>query len=98
MTGLGWLSTLQLRVLIIAQVATQSWARFTRACFTRCSCVLYSPLAPVRLFPGMPKAQMALLWKGLVSMVVFKGTGWDSLWVDGLILLLFLLLKESLAM
>lgn len=38
---------------------------------------------------------MPMLWKGLVTVVVFKGTGWDSLWVDRLILLL--LLKGRLA-
>lgn len=57
-----------------------------------------SPLAPVCLFPGMPKAQMLMLWKGLVTMVVLKSTGWDSLWVDWLILLLLLFLKGNFAL
>jgi hypothetical protein len=46
----------------------------------------------------MPKAQMLMLWKGLVTMVVLKSTGWDSLWVDWLILLLLLFLKGNFAL
>lgn len=33
-------------------------------------------------FPRVPKWQMPAPWKGLVTVVVFKGTGRDSLWVD----------------